>query len=445
MEKPWQSNFKLVYGFFSALFMAFILFAFIMDTPESIFRGLMKINTSRSVLVTDYIELSGIGAAFMNSALSGLFFLLIAAVICKRRPDGILVASLWLTAGFAFFGKNFINTLPITFGVWLYTKIVKRPFAQYLTNAMLGATVGPVVSEIYFLGEHTSALQIVAGTGIGIGIGLLFPAVTAAVSRVHGGYCLYNSGVSGGLITTLCVCILRSANVTIEPENIWGTSYTVQLAVLCYIIAASLIILGICVDGAAEVKQKSYKLMNESGRFISDFFTKYRGTSLVNMGALCILATSLVLGLDIPINGPVLGGIFTITGFGGMGKHLKNVIPIFLGGVIATFSNHLELDAASNTLALLFSTGLAPIAGRFGWQWGVLAGFVHVVIAVFVGQLNGGLNLYNNGFAGGLVALLIVPVIVTVNGWRKDRAESVKNSAESHLNDDVDMDEYSHW
>jgi hypothetical protein len=61
---------------------------------------------------------------------------------------------------------------------------------------------------------------------------------------------------------------------------------------------------------------------------------------------------------------------------------------------------------------------LAPIAGRFGWRWGVVAGLVHSSAALSVGSLHAGLNLYNNGFAAGIVAAVLVPVIVAVQGKR---------------------------
>jgi hypothetical protein len=35
------------------------------------------------------------------------------------------------------------------------------------------------------------------------------------------------------------------------------------------------------------------------------------------------------------------------------------------------------------------------------------------------GYLHGGLNLYNNGLAGGLVAIILVPII---EAFRKDRS-----------------------
>ncbi|MBM5816871.1 MAG: DUF1576 domain-containing protein [Cyanobacteria bacterium K_Offshore_surface_m2_239] len=47
-------------------------------------------------------------------------------------------------------------------------------------------------------------------------------------------------------------------------------------------------------------------------------------------------------------------------------------------------------------LTALVSTNLAPIAGRFGWGWGIVAGFIHSSAAMFVISFHGGLYLYNN-------------------------------------------------
>ena len=57
---------------------------------------------------------------------------------------------------------------------------------------------------------------------------------------------------------------------------------------------------------------------------------------------------------------------------------------------------------------------LAPIAGRFGWHWGIVAGFVHSSAALSVGSVHAELKLYNNGFAAGIVAAVLVPVIIAV-------------------------------
>ena len=66
-----------------------------------------------------------------------------------------------------------------------------------------------------------------------------------------------------------------------------------------------------------------------------------------------------------------------------------------------------------------FLSTLAPIAGRFGWHWGVVAGFIHSSAALTVGPLHAGLNLYNNGFAAGIVASVLVPVIIAIQSRTK--------------------------
>ena len=72
---------------------------------------------------------------------------------------------------------------------------------------------------------------------------------------------------------------------------------------------------------------------------------------------------------------------------------------------------HVPLTGPGTLLATLLCTGLAPIAGQFGWRWGMAAGFVHMAIVQHTSILHGGMNLYNNGFAAGLTCILVIPVI----------------------------------
>lgn len=46
-----------------------IVLAFVLDTPANIWRGLGHIVLMGDTLITDYVALAGIGAAFVNSAL----------------------------------------------------------------------------------------------------------------------------------------------------------------------------------------------------------------------------------------------------------------------------------------------------------------------------------------------------------------------------------------
>jgi hypothetical protein len=42
---------------------------------------------------------------------------------------------------------------------------------------------------------------------------------------------------------------------------------------------------------------------------------------------------------------------------------------------------------------------------------GIIAGILHYAVVMNVGSVYAGMNLYNNGFAGGLVAILLVPLL----------------------------------
>ena len=133
-----------------------------------------------------------------------------------------------------------------------------------------------------------------------------------------------------------------------------------------------------------------------------------------NMGINGIFATLFVVAVAGDLNGPTIGSIFTIVGFSATGKHLRNITPIMVGVVIGSLTKEWDIYQPSPILALLLSTTLAPIAGEFGVIAGLIAGYLHSSVALNVGIVYGGMNLYNNGFAGGIVAIFMVPVLQSV-------------------------------
>ena len=70
-----------------------------------------------------------------------------------------------------------------------------------------------------------------------------------------------------------------------------------------------------------------------------------------------------------------------------------------------------DLSTTGIIISVLFSTTLAPIAGTYGPVMGFIAGVLHMILVTNVGVMHGGVNLYNNGFSGGLVAGIMIPVI----------------------------------
>lgn len=406
------------YKFFSLMLIVISAYAFILDSPIEIWNGLLSIITSRSLLITDYMAVGGPGAMLINGALAGAFSMAIM-LIARAKPSGAIIMALWMTVGFGFFGKNIFNMLPLTCGVWLYSVCKKEPFINYSLASMLVATLSPFVSEFAFSGA-SPASGIIKGILIGLFVGFIFPAISANTVKSHDGYNLYNMGFAGGLIATVFIAIAKGFDINVETSLEWAGDMDWQLAFLIYLLSAMLIAGGIII-GRKKGHRHGYNIlmiMRSSGRLASDYYLLYGETTYINMGILGILATTVTLALGADINGPTMGGIFTIIAFGAFGKHVKNVVPVIFGAVLATFVNVTDPTAPGNILAVLFSTGLAPIAGQFGIIWGIVAGFIHVNVVLHAGYITNGLNLYNNGFAAGLLAIVLVPIITTLRNSR---------------------------
>ena len=403
-------NYYPPYVILSVLYLFFILFAFCLDSPSEIFHGLKSIILSSDILITDYMEVGGIGAALVNAALTSLLSLLLLIII-GIKPNGSTIMSLWLMTGFSFLGKNIFNIWPIILGVYLFSRYQKEPFLNYILVAILGTSLSPVVSQISFGSNQYNLISIIGGILLGIAVGFILPPIASHSIKAHNGYNLYNIGFASGLIATLLMSIMRGFGINLDSRLVWHSGSNKILSILLIICCVYLIIIGIIYG-----KNKKSNLSNinkQTGRLISDFYILFGETSYINMGILGILATCFVILIGGDLNGATICGIFTIIGFGSFGKNVKNTIPIVIGATLAAIFNINEITSPSLLLSILFSTTLAPICGKFGWKYGVLAGIIHVNIVTNIGYLHGGLNLYNNGLAGGFVAMILIPLITT--------------------------------
>ncbi|MBM6819964.1 MULTISPECIES: DUF1576 domain-containing protein [Clostridia] len=403
-------NYYPPYVILSVLYLFFILFAFCLDSPSEIFHGLKSIILSSDILITDYMEVGGIGAALVNAALTSLLSLLLLIII-GIKPNGSTIMSLWLMTGFSFLGKNIFNIWPIILGVYLFSRYQKEPFLNYILVAILGTSLSPVVSQISFGSNQYNLISIIGGILLGIAVGFILPPIASHSIKAHNGYNLYNIGFASGLIATLLMSIMRGFGINLDSRLVWHSGSNKILSILLIICCVYLIIIGIIYG-----KNKKSNLSNinkQTGRLISDFYILFGETTYINMGILGILATCFVILIGGDLNGATICGIFTIIGFGSFGKNVKNTIPIVIGATLAAIFNINEITSPSLLLSILFSTTLAPICGKFGWKYGVLAGIIHVNIVTNIGYLHGGLNLYNNGLAGGFVAMILIPLITT--------------------------------
>lgn len=385
-----------------------IVIAFLVNSPNEVLLGEFSILTSPSILITDYIAYANLGAAFFNAGLVTLMGLGLSWLI-QARFNGYLLSAIFTLTGFAFFGKNAFNILPIFAGVYLYDSLFNhQPMKDLIAPLLFGTTLGPVVSQVAF-GFDFGWWGVVGGILLGIMCGILLAALMKHIYSFHMGYNLYNTGTTGGFVATVVYITMRGFGLEIEPAFYWATEYTGFLTWFVLVVLLGLIVLGFI--WGAEFSQYK-KLWAESGRLASDFVVMTNlGTTLVNMGLVGLIALGYVHLVGGDLNGAILAGIFTVTGFGALGKHPRNILPIMAGVYLFVIPNVWNHADPGPLLAALFCTTVAPLAGKFGILAGLIAGALHLPMVMHVGSMHGYMNLYNNGFAGGLAMLIIIGFI----------------------------------
>ncbi|HZK57904.1 MAG TPA: DUF1576 domain-containing protein [Clostridia bacterium] len=408
--------------FYAALI---LVSGFFFNSMGEIIDGLGKIIVARSVLVSDYMAIGNIGATLVNCGLTTLASIIVAK-IADVEMDGLTIAAIFTIAGFALFGKNVYNIWPIYLGTYLYALYTKERFKKYSAAAFFGTALGPLVSQISFGAGLPLAQGIILGCIAGIITGFIIPSMAAHFPKFHQGFSLYNIGFTAGMTGFLFMSFMRAFGRGHDTLSIALSGYNFVFTVYLSVMFISMIALGYILN------DKDFSgygtMLKRSGQAPSDFVALDGfGLTLTNMGVIGLMSVAYVLLVKGDLNGPNIGGILTIIAFGAFGKHAKNIIPIFIGVFLASTLFSLipgtsipAPGALTPVLAALFGTTLAPIAGEYGWLAGIVAGIIHMVAVVNTAYLHGGMDLYNNGFTGGLVAACLVPIIDgLIKGKRK--------------------------
>ncbi len=383
------------------------------ESPKDMWAGLGRILTSPSLLLTDYLAVGGLAATLVNAGACGLIACCIMIVL-RIEVSGPFIAAVYTVIGFAFFGKNVLNIWPIFIGVMLYARAQGTPIRNYALVALFGTTLAPLISFLIFGSWLSPAFAAPLGVAIGIGGGFILPPLASHMLNFHDGYNIYNIGFTGGIIGSFFIAILRSFGFDVQPERILTGEYSTFLNVYFAVFFILLIGIGLWAGQREKITLRSAlkRMYRTSGRLVSDFTSIGNHAAVfVNMGVMGLVAVGFTALLGGNLNGPILGGVLTVVGFSAFGKHVRNCTPIlvgvFLGSLFKTWSG----DETELIISALFGTTLAPIAGHYGRVAGVIAGFCHLSVVMNVGYLHGGVNLYNNGFAGGFVAAFLAPII----------------------------------
>ena len=383
---------------------------YVINEHENIFIGMYKIVTSPAILVTDFMYVGGIGAAFLNAVLifSFNFFLV---KLFKVKINGITIAAFFTVFGFSFFGKNILNILPFYLGGILYSIYTSTDFSEHIVPIAFSSALAPFVSSVAFYGEISYETSYINAILIGILIGFIVVPLSKSLYDFHEGYDLYNLGFTAGILGSVIIAVLKLYHFEITPQFLLSTEYDMPLKILCSSVFLSLIIIGFYINNNSF--SGYFSLIKDNG-YKSDFTQKYGyGLTFINMGVMGFISIGFVI----------------ITGQAFNGKTVFNTVPILIGALLSSLGS----KGSIFTLAVsgLFGTALAPISGIFGPIAGIIAGWLHLAVVQNVGLVHGGLNLYNNGFSAGIVAGFLLPIFNMITDNNNQRKMNIQRR---HMN-----------
>ncbi len=419
---------RRLYLLMTAIIGSTILLGLFLQGPRECAEGLVRILAGPARLVNDFTVTGGEGASLVNASLVALAGMLLV-YFTKVSLSGPTVAAVMTMMGFGLFGKTLLNIAPVILGVACAARFMKKSFKEYILIALFGTALGPITSAVAVEAGLTGVWAVVAGAAAGITLGLILPAAAISMLRLHQGFNLYNIGLTSGFLAIFAASLLRAGGFDLSSRVVWNSTPSPALVFYPAVLSAALLAAGMLMGGRKAFKDLR-RIQKLSGRLPSDFMDIVTPAgALLNMGLLGLASWGYVMAVRGDLGGPIIGGILTIIGFASFGKNLRNTWPVALGVMAATILFGKGLSSPGPLLALLFATTLAPLSGQFGAIAGFLAGFVHLAMVERTGEWHGGINLYNNGFAGGLTATLFVSIIEWFKANRPGAEKAAGNAA----------------
>ena len=171
-----------------------------------------------------------------------------------------------------------------------------------------------------------------------------------------------------------------------------------------------------------------YKNLTRETGHLSSFAEKYGiPLCLINFGiygfmVLGYMNLIMLFTEGVAFTGPTVGAIFAAMTFAATGQHPKNTWSIFGGYILLSIFVTLlytsrnepvpwSLSTQGYINGVAFATGLAPMAGKYGWKIGLISGIIGASICTSTAAVHGGFMLFNGGFSAGITALILVPIL----------------------------------
>ena len=190
-------------------------------------------------------------------------------------------------------------------------------------------------------------------------------------------------------------------------------------AVICFCVFLAAI--GLVLGDPSTVLPGLWKIIVTEDALITDY-VKIAGVSaaLVNSALVTAISTLILRRSGEPFSGfsPVVVGL--MSGFSLFGKNFVNIWPILLGTFL--YAKSRREPVGKYAPVGLLATALAPVVSYIaldnGWGTplagglvGILIGFIMPPLSAYTYKIQNGMNLYNVGFACGLVAFILVPLM----------------------------------
>lgn len=431
---------KFLKLFFAFLSLCFVVAAFILPDRGTAFPGLWNIMTGTCKISTNYFALGGYAATFLNMGLVGL----VCTALCflpGAKPNNATTLGVLLTVGFSSWGINPLNMIPTVLGVAVFC-LVKKEKLGTMSNAMMFSTgIAPLISELLFRYPGTEYigfnwLGLVLALFVGLVIGFFLPAGLGHAPNIHKGYNHYSAAVPIGMTAFFLRVVLYNVMLGKKIGDLGSLSTLAapraEFFYACNIFCAAMFALCILFALLMGCRMKDYwNLMKDSGHGVS-FTAKYGNAAfLMNVGVFGLMIVAYYnLAAFLDGGAARISTVWTSMTFGivfcmlatcNSGSHPRNVLPIMLGYIVTSYlfgwiagllgvENYaLTVGSQSILIGLCYANGMSPIAGKYGFGCGILAGGLHYLLVSAVPDMHGGFCLYNGGFTAALVCLLLVP------------------------------------
>ena len=151
------------------------------------------------------------------------------------------------------------------------------------------------------------------------------------------------------------------------------------------------------------------------------------GAAILNSAITSLIALGMLILFRHEAKSATISNLWLVLGFAFFGKNPLTVIPIFFGGWL--YSKFMRQNFNVNILTCLVAASMSPAVTQkvfigtgsdllniaFAICMGVLIGFIFDPVAKNIFKAHDGFNLYNGGFAAGMLAIIITSTLASYN------------------------------